>query len=98
MKAAIIGSSNLGLNGMAERNVIQVADILEHLGYDVTIFTPPDYMNREINSLEMKFDINTEIFKMDLFARKLFLKLTNGRSVGMIGLFSFDMFYNRLFP
>jgi glycosyltransferase involved in cell wall biosynthesis len=96
MKAAIIGSSNLGLNGMAERNIIQVADILEQIGYDVTIFTPPNYKENESDSVKMKYNINTEIFKTDIFARKSFLKLTNGRSVGMIGLTSFNIFYKQL--
>ena len=96
MKAAIIGSSNLGLNGMAEHNVIQVADILDQMGYEVTIFTPPNYKEKDSNIVKMKYNINTEIFKMDLFARKSFLKLTNGRSVGIIGLTSFDIFYKQL--
>ena len=96
MKAAIIGSSNLKLNGMAERNVIQVANVLEGLGYDVTIFTPPCYLENHNSPLEGNFLVNTDIFKMDLFARKSLLKLTNGRSVGMIGLFSFGIFYNQL--
>ena len=94
MKAAIIGSSNLGLNGIAERNVIQIAESLTEKGYEVTIFTPPDYDNDNIPS--GKFRVNRTIYRMDMFARKTFIHLTNGISVGLIGLFSFDLFYKEL--
>lgn len=94
MKAAIIGSSSLGLNGIAERNVIQIAESLTEKGYEVTIFTPPDYDNDYIPS--GKFRVNRTIYRMDMFARKTFINLTNGRSVGLIGLFSFDLFYKEL--
>ncbi len=94
MKAAIIGSSNLGLNGIAERNVIQIAESLAEKGYEVTIFTPPDYDNDNIPS--GKFRVNRTIYRMDMFARKTFIHLTNGISVGLIGLFSFDLFYKEL--
>jgi hypothetical protein len=94
MRAAIIGSSNLGLNGIAERNVIQIAELLSTQGYDVTIFTPSDYDKN--NAYQEKFVVNRSIFRMDMFARKTFINLTNGRSVGLIGLFSFDLFYKEL--
>ena len=94
MKAAIIGSSNLGLNGIAERNVIQIAESLAEKGYEVTIFSPPNYDNDHIPS--GKFRVNRTIYRMDMFARKTFINLTNGRSVGLIGLFSFDLFYKEL--
>ena len=94
MRAAIIGSSNLDLNGMAEKNVIQMAEILSNQGYDVTIFTLPD--NNKNIILNGKFTVNSNIFKMDLFARKTFIRLTDGRSAGLIGLFSFDLFSREL--
>ena len=94
MRAAIIGSSNLDLNGMAEKNVIQMAEILSNQGYDVTIFTLPD--NNKNIILNGKFTVNSNIFKMDLFSRKTFIRLTDGRSAGLIGLFSFDLFSREL--
>ncbi len=94
MKAAIIGSSNLHLNGIAERNVVQLADALGKQGYEVTIFIPPDYDKN--NDTNLPYKINSSIFRMDMFARKTFIKITNGRSVGLIGLFSFDLFYKEL--
>ena len=94
MKAAIIGSSNLGLNGIAERNVIQMAESLTNKGYEVTIFTPPDYDND--HTATGKFMVNTTIYRMDMFARKTFIQLTGGISVGLIGLFSFELYYKEL--
>lgn len=94
MRAAIIGSSNLGLNGIAERNVIQIAESLTEKGYEVTIFTPPDYDNDHTPTGTLR--VNRTIFRMDMFARKTFIKLTNGISVGLIGLFSFELFYKDL--
>ena len=94
MRAAIIGSSNLGLNGIAERNVIQMAESLSTQGYEVTIFTPPDYYDDYISN--GKFRVNESIFRMDIFARRTFIHLTKGISVGLIGLFSFDLFYKEL--
>ncbi len=94
MRAAIIGSSNLGLNGIAERNVIQMAEIINGQGYDVTIFTPPGN-NKNINT-NGEFTVNTNAFKMDLFARKTFINLSGGRTAELIGLFSFDLIYKEL--
>ena len=94
MRAAIIGSSNLSLNGIAERNVIQMAEILSNQGYEVTIFTPPDNEKNIISNKE--FIVNSNIFRMDLFARKTLINLTGGRSTGLIGLFSFDLIYKQL--
>ena len=94
MRAAIIGSSNLSLNGIAERNVIQMAEILNNQGYEVTIFTPPDNEKNIISNKE--FIVNSNIFRMDLFARKTLINITGGRSIGLIGLFSFDLIYKQL--
>ena len=94
MRAAIIGSSNLSLNGIAERNIVKIAEIIKDQGYDVTIFTPPD--NNKNMSFKGEFTVNTNVFKMDLFARKTFINISGGRSVGLIGLFSFDLIYQEL--
>ena len=94
MRAAIIGSSNLSLNGIAERNVIQMAEILNNHRYEVTIFTPPGNEKNVISNKE--FIVNSNIFRMDLFARKTLINLTGGRSTGLIGLFSFDLIYKQL--
>ena len=89
MRAAIIGSSNLSLNGIAERNIIKMAEIVSSQGYDITIFTPPDNNKNIIPSRE--FTVNSDIFKMDIFARKTFINLSGGKTAGFIGLFSFDL-------
>ena len=94
MRAAIIGSSNLSLNGIAERNIVKIAEIISNQGYDVTIFTPPD--NNKNISFKGEFTVNTNVFKMDLFARKTVINLSGGRTVGLIGLFSFDLIYQEL--
>lgn len=96
MKAAIIGSSNLGKNGLAERNIRQIAETLDQLGYSVMIFTPAHPMGDNIKFSGSHCTINTNIFKYDLFARKSILKWSNGISVGLIGLFSFDLMYKQL--
>ncbi len=93
MKAAIIGSSNLGKNGLAEKNIKQIAETLDQLGYDVTIFTPAYPMGDNVKFKGSSCTINTNVFNFDLFARKSILKLSNGISVGLIGLFSFDLIY-----
>ena len=95
MKAAIIGSSNLGKNGLAEKNIKQIAETLEQLGYDVTIFTPAYPMGDNIKLKGSGYTINTNAFNFDLFAKKSVLGLSNGISVGLIGLFSFDLIYRK---
>jgi hypothetical protein len=95
MKAAIIGSSNLGKNGLAEKNIKQIAETLDQLGYDVTIFTPAYPMGDNIKFNGSNCTINTNVFNFDLFAKKSLLKLSNGISVGLIGLFSFDLIYKK---
>ena len=95
MKAAIIGSSNLGKNGLAEKNIKQIVETLDQLGYDVTIFTPAYPMRDNIKFKGANCTINTNVFNFDLFARKSVLKLSNGISVGLIGLFSFDLIYKK---
>lgn len=94
MRAAVIGSSSLSLNGIAERNVIQMAEILSNQGYDVTVFTPPD--NDKTFQSNVKFFVNSDIFRMDIFASQTIYRLSGGRSSGFIGLFSFDLIYKKL--
>lgn len=95
MKAAIIGSSNLRKNGLAEKNVIQVANTLTQLGFNVTIFTP-EYSSDIVDNTKIEYQINTDIFKKDIFANKAILQLTKDRSVGIVGLFSFNLIYKQL--
>ena len=92
MRAAIIGSSNLSLNGVAERNIIKMAEIVSSQGYDITVFTPPDNNKNIIPSRE--FTVNSNIFKMDIFARKTFINLSGGKTAGFIGLFSTNNIQN----
>ncbi len=95
MKAAIIGSANLEFDGGAERNVIQIANTLNELGYEVTVFGSGSINNKN-NSIDLNFNYCKDAFKYDIFANNFILKHTNGVSMGLIGLFSFKNIYENI--
>ena len=95
-KAAIIGTQSLEFNGGAERNILQVAKILNSIGYEVTIFVPNIFDNKNINIDTSFFKYNNTTFNRDLFGKKFILKITGGISIGFIGLFSFKCILERI--
>ena len=95
-RAAIIGSQSLEFNGGAERNVVQVAKILHSLGYEVTVFAPTKFDNKNIDIDTSLFIYDNTTFNKDLFGRKTMLKLTRGISIGFIGVLSFRYIFSRI--
>lgn len=89
MRAAIIGNANLDYAGGAERSVKQMAQILSDNGYSVTIFSV-DYMKHDIDKSVVKpFYEEINAFSFDIFSNKKLIKVSNGISMGFIGLISF---------
>ncbi len=95
-KAAIIGSQSLEFNGGAERNVLQVAKILNSIGYDVTVFTPTKFDNKNMDIDTSFFHYNNTAFNRDLFGKKFILKITGGISIGFIGVLSFKYIFSQI--
>ncbi len=92
--AAIIGSQSMEFNGGAERNVLQIAKILNSLGYEVTVFAPPRFDNKNIDIDTSFFTYNNTVFNRDIFAKKPILKITGGISIGFVGLLSFKYIFS----
>ncbi len=94
MKAAIIGSAALEYNGGAERSATQIAYILKSLGYDVTLFSPEPFEIKE--NIKVDFSYINNVFNGDIFANKFINKISNGVSIGFVGLFSFKNIYEKI--
>ncbi len=96
MKAAVIGSADLESNGGAEINVIQMANVLSQLGYEVTVFGSGSLNNNNSNNIDININYRKDAFKYNIFANEFILKHTNGISMGLIGLFSFKNIYENI--
>ncbi len=88
MKALILGSSDLEFDGGGERNAIQTANILLQMGYDVTLMGSGLPFKRK-DHVDVKFRYIPSAFGNDIFSNAKLMNITNGISMGFVGLFSF---------
>ena len=95
MKALIIGSSNLEFNGGGERNGSQVAEILSNIGFDVTYMGSGAPFERKSN-IKPNFNYIKDAFYFDLFSNSKIMKMSDGASMGLIGLLSFKKIWNMI--
>ena len=95
MRALIIGSADLKYDGGGERNAVQIAEILMRMGYDVTLMGSGYPFIRK-NNVNVKFNYIENAFSDDIFSNRHLMKLTNGISMGFIGLFSFNKIWEKI--
>ena len=87
MKALILGSSDLEFDGGGERNAIQTAGILMEMGYDVTLMGSGLPFKRK-DHVDVKFKYIPSAFGHDIFSNKKLMNITNGISMGFVGMIS----------
>lgn len=96
MKLAIIGSMNLEFAGGGEENAKDIADLLVHQGYDVTLFGSgiPRGYGGEIK--KYNFHYVPSAFPFDIMASGTVLKVSNILSMGLIGIYTSRQIYEKV--
>ncbi len=88
---AVLGLSDIECGGGGERNAIDLAEITSRNGLNAFLIGSGCPMFKGATIIENKnIHYYPSSFRFDLFARRTILRMTNGSSMGLIGLFDFS--------